>query len=282
MDASLVWTIVGSCAGVVGAISVTLPLIVRRKPAKDKAQISPAPPIPAGAHYDVFIAYSHQDRGWVRELVGNLQAKGVSVAYDELVIGPGNVVVHMLDEAIRASASGLLVYSRAAMASRWVAAEYAALMQQAIQDGQRFIPVLIEDVQLPPLAQSRSPADFSGIDAAGYDQLVSQIATAVTRSLLVCGIVIGLPAVRSADGTRLLTGGQPAGVRAPVQQFIDLAHDAGQHALRQGRQERGGVAASDELRDVSVGDVAHDVGDRDQVRAEPVDAHLQLQQLRGQ
>jgi hypothetical protein len=208
MDAILVWTIVGSCAGVVGAISVTLPLIVRRKPRKDKAQTSPAPPIPAvvrpvakspqggeipagaattsgGDNYDVFIAYSHQDRAWVRELVGNLQAKGVSVAYDELVIGPGNVVVHMLDEAIRASASGLLVYSRAAIASRWVAAEYAALMQQAIESGQRFIPVLIEDVPLPPLAESRSRADFSGIDAAGYEQLVSQIATAVSRSLLV-------------------------------------------------------------------------------------------------
>jgi hypothetical protein len=249
MDAALVWTIVGSCAGVVGTISVTLPLIVRRKPLKDTAQTSPAPSItavvrpvaerppsgeiPAGVtptsgrvNYDVFIAYSHQDREWVRELVGNLRAKGVSVAYDELVVGPGHVVVHMLDEAIRASASGLLVYSQAAAASRWVAAEYAALMQQAIQNGQRFIPVLIEDVPLPPLAESRSSADFSGIDAAGYDQLVGQIAIAVTRSLPVRGI-IGLSAVRSADGRPLLAGGQPAGVRASIQQFIDLTYDAG-------------------------------------------------------
>jgi hypothetical protein len=136
-----------------------------------------------GANYDVFVAYSRQDRAWVRELAGDLQAKRVSVAYDELAIGPGNVVVHMLNEAIRASASGLLVYSRAAIASRWVAEEYAALMQQAIHSGQRLIPVLIEDVPLPPLAQSLLLADFSGIDAAGYDQLVHQIAAAVARSL---------------------------------------------------------------------------------------------------
>jgi hypothetical protein len=191
MDAILVWTIIGSCAGVVGAVSVTLPLIVRRKLRKSPAG-GEAPtgmtPVSGGSNYDVFIAYSHQDRAWVRELVRNLQAKKVSVAYDELVIGPGHVVVHMLDEAIRASASFLLVYSRAAVASRWVAAEYAALMQQAIQRGQRFIPVLVEDVPLPPLAESRSRADFSGVDAAGYDQLVSRIAMAVTRSLPVGSI----------------------------------------------------------------------------------------------
>lgn len=170
---------------------------------------------PSAAAYDVFISYSHQDRVWVRELAGNLKAKGVDVAYDELMIGPGKFVVHMLDEAIRASASGLLVYSRAAIASRWVAAEYAALMHRAIQSGQRFIPVLIEDVPLPPLAEARARADFSGIDAAGYGQLVDQIALAVKRSLAVRGIV-ARPAVRPADGT-LLVGGKLAAAPPPVQ-----------------------------------------------------------------
>jgi hypothetical protein len=141
--------------------------------------------VPAPHH--VFISYSGQDRAWVRRLADALQRKEVRVTYDELLIGPGDVIVHTLDKAIRASASGLLVYSRAAIASRWVDAEYATLMHRAIQDGRLFIPVLIEDVPLPPFAESRYSADFRDADELTYDRLVDQIARAVTRSRVAPG-----------------------------------------------------------------------------------------------
>jgi hypothetical protein len=67
-------------------------------------------------------------------------------------MAPGKVIVHTLDEAIRASDNGLLVYSRAAIANRWVNEEYATLMQKAILDGRLFIPVIIEDVQSLPFS----------------------------------------------------------------------------------------------------------------------------------
>jgi TIR domain len=133
--------------------------------------------------HDVFISYSAEDRIWVRELAGALQGKGVRVAYDELTMGPGDVIVHALDESILASANGLLVYSKAAKADRWVAGEYAALMYRSIQDGQLFIPVVIEKVSLPPLAESRYSADFSDADPAAYGRLVDQIAKAVKQPL---------------------------------------------------------------------------------------------------
>jgi hypothetical protein len=133
--------------------------------------------------HDVFISYSAADRIWVRELAGALQGKGVRVAYDELTTGPGDVIVHALDNAILDSANGLLVYSKAAKADPWVAGEYAALMYRSIQDGQLFIPVVIEKVSLPPLAESRYSADFSDVDPAAYDRLVEQIAKAVKRPL---------------------------------------------------------------------------------------------------
>lgn len=112
-----------------------------------------------------------------------LQLKGATVVYDKLIMGPGKVIVHTLDEAIRASANGVLVYSQAAMANRWVNDEYAALMHKAIQDGQLFIPVIIEDVPLPPFAKARYSADFRNADAATHDRLVDQIARAITRPL---------------------------------------------------------------------------------------------------
>ena len=129
----------------------------------------------------MFIAYAHEDREWVRDLAGALEQAGVTPAYDELLVRPGDVIVHSLDEALRASANGLLVYSGAALASHWVAEEYATLMLRSVQDGRRFIPVLIEDVELPPFAASRYHADFRNADAAAYDRLVGQIVEAVRR-----------------------------------------------------------------------------------------------------
>jgi TIR domain len=181
------WTAVGSCAGVVAAAAAVVPLIRSRKPRANLAVPSPVAAARAEAtsavSYDVFISYSAKDRVWVRELAGALQGKGVRVVYDELTTGPGDVIVHALDKAILASANGLLVYSKAAKADRWVAEEYAALMYRSIQDGQLFIPVTIEKVSLPPLAESRYSADFSDVDPAAYDRLVEQIAKAVKRPL---------------------------------------------------------------------------------------------------
>jgi hypothetical protein len=133
--------------------------------------------------HDVFISYSGQDRAWVRALASALRRKEVRAAYDELLLGPGDVIVHELDKAILTSAGGLVVYSQAAIASDWVGAEYATLMHRAIEDGRLFIPVIIEDVPLPPFVKSRYCADFREADASTYDRLVDQIARAVTRSL---------------------------------------------------------------------------------------------------
>ncbi|MGH3168018.1 MAG: toll/interleukin-1 receptor domain-containing protein [Trebonia sp.] len=112
-----------------------------------------------------------------------LRLKGATVVYDKLIMSPGQVIVHTLDEAIRASTSGLLVYSQATT-DPWVNEQYAALMQKAIEDSQLFIPVIIADAVLPPFAEIRYSADFRNADAAAYDRLVDQIARALTRPLL--------------------------------------------------------------------------------------------------
>jgi TIR domain-containing protein len=187
-----VWTAVGSCAGIVAAAAAIVPLAKSRKPRANAAL--PAPPTassgalaPSGStgaiSHNVFVSYSSDDQAWVDKFVSALHLKGATVVYDKLIMGPGKVIVHTLDEAIRASANGLLVYSQAAIANRWVNEEYAALMQKAIQDDRLFIPVIIEDVPLPPFAEIRYSADFRNADAATYDRLVDQIARAVTRPL---------------------------------------------------------------------------------------------------
>jgi hypothetical protein len=132
-----------------------------------------------GFVYDVFVSYSHDDLDWVTGFAERLEGEGFRVARDEIILKPGDVLVHSIEQAIRDSAHGILVFSPASVASVWVQHEYAALMQRSIQDGLRFIPVLIDDVELPVFAATRYYADFRDVSAAEHDRLVGQITKAL-------------------------------------------------------------------------------------------------------
>ena len=132
-----------------------------------------------GRVYDVFISYSHDDVAWVADFAAWLENDGFQVARDAVILKPGDVLVHAIEQAIRDSAHGILVFSPASMASGWVSQEYSALMQRSIEDNRRFIPVIIGDVELPPFAATRYYADFRGVAGAEYDRLMATIAMAL-------------------------------------------------------------------------------------------------------
>jgi hypothetical protein len=132
-----------------------------------------------GFVYDVFISYSHDDFDWVTEFAERLEREGFRVARDEVILKPGDVLVHAIEQAIRDSADGILVFSQASVASGWVQQEYAALMQRSIEDRMRFIPVVIDDVELPGFAATRYYADFRHATSTEYDRLLGKIAEAL-------------------------------------------------------------------------------------------------------
>jgi hypothetical protein len=129
--------------------------------------------------YDVFVSYSHDDLDWVTEFAAGLEGGGLRVARDEVFLRPGDVLVHAIEQAIRDSAHGILVFSQASVGSGWVQQEYAALMQRSIQGGQRFIPVIIDDVELPGFAATRYYADFRHVSGEEYDRLIGKITEAL-------------------------------------------------------------------------------------------------------
>lgn len=100
--------------------------------------------------FDVFVSYGHGDRPWVRVIAENLERAGLHVLYDEWDILAGDVLVHRLDTGIRESRAGILVVSPHALSQPWVAAEYGAMLSQAVDGGQRLISVLLADADLPP------------------------------------------------------------------------------------------------------------------------------------
>ncbi|WP_067488505.1 toll/interleukin-1 receptor domain-containing protein [Actinomadura hibisca] len=129
--------------------------------------------------YDVYISYASEDREWAERLAERLEQAGLRVGFDQWVLQPGDVRVHKLEETIRVSTHGLLVFSRAALDAPWEQEKYAALMQRAITNGARCVPVLIGDVELPAFADARHPADFRDVSDAEYDQRVEEIVRAL-------------------------------------------------------------------------------------------------------
>src|SRR6185312_3882072 len=119
--------------------------------------------------WDVFVSYGHEDAGWVRVLAGNLHRAGFDVFLDEWELVGGDRVTGRLEEAIRGSASGVLVVSPHALSRPWVREEYEALLRQAVQQpGQRrLIPVLYADAELPVFLASRLWVDFRGAGTTG-------------------------------------------------------------------------------------------------------------------
>lgn len=154
-----------------------------------RAATSPAAAEPGA--WDVFMSYARADFRWVTTLAENLHALGLRVFFDEWEIGPGDVVVHRLDQGLRESGNGILVVSPSSMTSPWVMEEYAALLTRAVTKNLRLIPVLYADAGVPPMLATRVWIDLRGKLGDEYLQQVHRLA------MVLKGDRPGPPPVRS-------------------------------------------------------------------------------------
>jgi TIR domain len=127
----------------------------------------------------VFISYARSDADWVRTLAEILHNSGLKVFLDEWKIGPGDVLVHKVDEGIRKSRNGILIVSLASLSRPWVRAEYAAMMNRAVEGKQCLIPVLLKDAEMPPLLASQNWIDFRNVDGPDYLARVRELVRAL-------------------------------------------------------------------------------------------------------
>ncbi|MEU4534580.1 toll/interleukin-1 receptor domain-containing protein [Streptosporangium sp. NPDC023825] len=188
--ADLAVAVIGTVAGIAGAYFAWVS--ARKELSRRHASRTPISPVSSPGSggtrtttYDVFVSYSHDDAAIVTDLAGRLERRGIRVVYDKLVVGPGSIIFHEVEEAIRNSAHGLLVFSPASMASGPVMNEYYVLLQRSMHDGQLLIPVLVEDVKtrdLPEFVKIRFYSDLRGVSDAVFDRRVDEIAKAVRRA----------------------------------------------------------------------------------------------------
>jgi len=171
-----VLTAVGAAAGVAGAYFAYLAVDQRFR---RRRRFPRTPPLPAGRDsYDVFISYAAVDSDWAERLAGRLRGQGLSV-FLAAWIAPGLVVLLEQEKALLRSAHGVLVFSQGSMAEPAIADEYAVLLGHARSSGGRFIPVVIDDVALPPFAAIRQPVSFRNASGRDYEDQLAALMRAV-------------------------------------------------------------------------------------------------------
>lgn len=158
--------------------------------------------------WDVFVSYAHEDEAWVRVLAENLHRAGRDVFFDQWEVIGGSRLSERLQQGLESSEAVVLVVSRAAVDKPWWREEFAAAMAGAVAGVQWLIPVLRDDVALPPFVASRVWVDFRQLDStAAYEDRFAALLRAVAGRPagdrpLRDGCIVPPPGVYRAEGPR--------------------------------------------------------------------------------
>lgn len=124
--------------------------------------------------YDVFISHSSKDNPIVIDLAQRLKNDGLRVWLDQWEIKPGDLIGQRIEEGLRKSRTLVLVMSKSAFASDWVTLERQTLLFRDPTNRQRrFIPMLIEDCEIPDLIAQFAYIDWREKSKHSYEKLLS-------------------------------------------------------------------------------------------------------------
>lgn len=132
--------------------------------------------------YDVFVSYSHRDRGWVkRSLLPRLSEAGLRVCIDESDFVPGVASVHNMESAVQNSRHTLIVLTPDWVESEWTAFE-GLLARGQDPSGRRrtIIPLMLKRCEPPGHIALSTYIDISATRtrSLGIQQAISQIKVA--------------------------------------------------------------------------------------------------------
>jgi hypothetical protein len=127
------------------------------------AKLAPPPRKLTGEDkWNVFLSYRSVNRPWVLNLYDVLRHQGHEVFIDQCVLKAGDQLMKRLQDALRASQAGVLVWSSSTGDSEWVNREYEVLEGMATEKADfQFVPIMLDKSTLPPFAKSRIFLDFS-------------------------------------------------------------------------------------------------------------------------
>jgi hypothetical protein len=140
---------------------------------------------------NIFISYSRRELGFVDDLVGRLEGENYHVWLDYRALIPGSPWNVQIDKGLKEADTVLLVVSKAALASEYVATEW----RHFLKTKQRFILLIFEAVDLPKELEQFEWVDFRGSYTAGLRELLSQLKQPVREDLPVPETGFKAPAI---------------------------------------------------------------------------------------
>lgn len=130
--------------------------------------------MPEPFDYDVFLSHSSVDQPRVRRLAEQLRDAGLRVWLDEWAVQVGDDIYLAIERGLERSRCLVLCLSRAALRSEWVALERStALFRDPTNRDRRFLPVLLDDCELPDTLRRYRYLDLREGDPASLEQLVA-------------------------------------------------------------------------------------------------------------
>jgi hypothetical protein len=120
----------------------------------------------AGGEYDAFVSYSHRDMARAELVLGMLKDAGLRVFQDVRDIRPGESIVGRLSDVMSRVPRAVLLVSANYVDSEWAARELRALAGRRDAGGLTLLPVLLDDIPLPPEVADVFTIDLRGFEAA--------------------------------------------------------------------------------------------------------------------
>jgi hypothetical protein len=125
----------------------------------------------------IFISYSRKDREFVNQLTIDLENAGMSVWVDEKKIKVGDPISQKVEEGIAGCNYFCLVISGHSVKSKWVDREYRTTLNRQLSANTtlKILPLIIENVELPPLLEDIRYANFSMDYNIGLNELLDAL-----------------------------------------------------------------------------------------------------------
>ena len=129
--------------------------------------------------YDVFISHASEDKEeFVKPLVEALQASGYKVWYDEFTLKIGDSLRRNIDNGLKNSRYGIVIFSSAFFAKNWTQYEVDGLVTREMEGRKVILPIwhMVSKDQVQNFSPSLADKKAINSSLSTIDEIVTQLA----------------------------------------------------------------------------------------------------------